>query len=355
MEIKMKDTLRALRQQKNVTQEALANHLGITPQSVGKWERGEGFPDITLLPNIALYFGVTIDDLLDVGQARIDEKIKSLEEESHRLKNAGENEKNLELWEKAYAEFPNDCRVMNGLMNAINREAIYPCPADKAERKIELGKRILAESTDQELREDAIQDLCYTYNSIGDKENALKYADMGGNLYTTRADLRASVLDGEEGIKANQQYLLELIQLAAMTASRAADDTPEAQIYAEKFAIQLWKLLLSDDSIRFYAHAVSYAYSCIARNHACLGDREKTYTSLDEMTRYAVMDAFDEEAPYTAPLVNRLINDPSASTKNFKGNACNMRLSGLKWNCYDFIREEERFKAIVAKLEEFAE
>lgn len=54
MEICMKDTLHTLRQKKNVTQEALANHLGITPQSVGKWERGEWFPDITLLPNIAI-------------------------------------------------------------------------------------------------------------------------------------------------------------------------------------------------------------------------------------------------------------------------------------------------------------
>ena len=40
MEICLKHTLRSLRQQKNVTQEALAQHLGITSQSVGKWERG---------------------------------------------------------------------------------------------------------------------------------------------------------------------------------------------------------------------------------------------------------------------------------------------------------------------------
>lgn len=40
MEINLKDKLRTLRQRKNVTQEALAKHLGITPQSVGKWERG---------------------------------------------------------------------------------------------------------------------------------------------------------------------------------------------------------------------------------------------------------------------------------------------------------------------------
>ena len=48
MDINLKDKLKNLRQQKNVTQEALAKHLGISQQSVCKWERGEGFPDISL-------------------------------------------------------------------------------------------------------------------------------------------------------------------------------------------------------------------------------------------------------------------------------------------------------------------
>lgn len=60
MKINMKDTLRAVRQKEKITQEALAAYLGITPQSVGKWERGEGFPDISLLPRIACFFGVSI-------------------------------------------------------------------------------------------------------------------------------------------------------------------------------------------------------------------------------------------------------------------------------------------------------
>lgn len=60
MEINLKEKLRTLRQQQNITQETLANHLKITPQSVGKWERGEGFPDITLLPKIAAYFDVFV-------------------------------------------------------------------------------------------------------------------------------------------------------------------------------------------------------------------------------------------------------------------------------------------------------
>ena len=66
MKIDMKDTLRALRQKEKITQKTLAAYLGITPQSVGKWEWGEGFPDISLLPRIACFFGVSIDELLGV-------------------------------------------------------------------------------------------------------------------------------------------------------------------------------------------------------------------------------------------------------------------------------------------------
>ena len=82
MEINLKEKLRSLRQQKNITQEALANHLGITPQSVGKWERGEGFPDITLLPKIAFYFDVTVDELHCVDQVRVEEAICEYQRQS---------------------------------------------------------------------------------------------------------------------------------------------------------------------------------------------------------------------------------------------------------------------------------
>ena len=75
MEIEIKDKLRTLRQQKNKTQDDLASYLGITYQSVGKWERGEGYPDITLLPRIALYFDVTVDELLGVDSALISKGI----------------------------------------------------------------------------------------------------------------------------------------------------------------------------------------------------------------------------------------------------------------------------------------
>ena len=55
--------IRLLRKTKNVTQEELANALHITYQAISKWENGSSQPDIALLPAIANYFGVSIDEL----------------------------------------------------------------------------------------------------------------------------------------------------------------------------------------------------------------------------------------------------------------------------------------------------
>lgn len=358
MEINMKDTLRALRQKKNVTQEALANHLGITPQSVGKWERGEGFPDITLLPNIALYFNVTIDELLNVGKARIDEKVHAYQDESTRYRNAGKNEENLALWERAYAEFPNDCRVMDGLMRAINLEEQWPCPKEKAGRIISLGERILLESTDTQLRESAIQCLCYTYNSIGDEENALRYADMGGSIWATRESFWACVRNGEAGIEVCQNYIVSLLVSAAQTAQTMltkSEFAPNEEIAAYEFGIRLMKLLFEDNNVGFYANDISMRYSYIARNYAKLGDAESTLHSLEECAEYTVIASNLKKMQYTAPMVNRVKYNPAATVQNYKGNACNLRLKELEWNGYDFVRKDKRFQKIVGDLESYAE
>ncbi len=55
--------IKNLRQTKGLTQEALAEKLGVTAQAVSKWERGTALPDIGLLPQLSVTFGVTIDRL----------------------------------------------------------------------------------------------------------------------------------------------------------------------------------------------------------------------------------------------------------------------------------------------------
>ena len=55
--------IRELRIARNLTQEALAAELSVTPQAISKWECGTTTPDIQLLPDIAIFFGVTLDEL----------------------------------------------------------------------------------------------------------------------------------------------------------------------------------------------------------------------------------------------------------------------------------------------------
>lgn len=56
--------IKRLRQNKGLTQEQLGNILGITGQAVSKWENGSALPDLPVLPTLAEYFGITIDELM---------------------------------------------------------------------------------------------------------------------------------------------------------------------------------------------------------------------------------------------------------------------------------------------------
>ena len=64
MTIKIAENLHTLRKEKGITQEELAAVFSVTPQSVSKWELGISCPDITMLPKLAEYYKVSIDELL---------------------------------------------------------------------------------------------------------------------------------------------------------------------------------------------------------------------------------------------------------------------------------------------------
>lgn len=68
--IKLHEQISFLRKQKGLTQEQLANALGVTNQSVSKWESGQCCPDIQLLPNLAELFEVSVDELLGYHSAK---------------------------------------------------------------------------------------------------------------------------------------------------------------------------------------------------------------------------------------------------------------------------------------------
>lgn len=68
------NNISALRKKKGITQEELANELKVSSQAVSKWENNTSCPDISLLTQIADYFGVSVDDLLREQEEMIVDK-----------------------------------------------------------------------------------------------------------------------------------------------------------------------------------------------------------------------------------------------------------------------------------------
>ena len=72
--VKISENISVLRKQAGITQEDLANKLNVSNQAVSKWEAGKCCPDIEILPELAAFFGVSIDELL-LGECLIKTKL----------------------------------------------------------------------------------------------------------------------------------------------------------------------------------------------------------------------------------------------------------------------------------------
>lgn len=77
MNIKIGEKIKQLRQRNGRKQEDLANALGVSPQAISRWEANGGYPDMELIPAIANYFNISIDELFGYSKDR-QEKLKSI-------------------------------------------------------------------------------------------------------------------------------------------------------------------------------------------------------------------------------------------------------------------------------------
>lgn len=76
--MELSNKIKQLRTQKGIKQEKLAEAMGVSAQAVSKWETGAALPDISLLPELAVYFGVTIDELFSISDDKEYERIQNM-------------------------------------------------------------------------------------------------------------------------------------------------------------------------------------------------------------------------------------------------------------------------------------
>ena len=81
----LSENLRKYRILKNLTQEDVAEYLGITPQSVSKWERGKGLPDASLMLELCEILGVTVNELLCGEKIDMENKMRKEQEEEQAM------------------------------------------------------------------------------------------------------------------------------------------------------------------------------------------------------------------------------------------------------------------------------
>lgn len=77
-EIHIARVLAGKRKEKGITQEELANYIGVSKASVSKWETGQSYPDVTFLPQLAAYFNISVDELIDYQPQMTKEDIQKL-------------------------------------------------------------------------------------------------------------------------------------------------------------------------------------------------------------------------------------------------------------------------------------
>ncbi len=116
MKINLNENIKRLRKERELTQEALSEFLGVTFQTVSNWERGESYPDITMLPEIAGFFKVSVDELLGVNKAEDEQEIlKALE----KYDNLTDKDLKWKIICELKKKYPNDFRVLLRYMSCL--------------------------------------------------------------------------------------------------------------------------------------------------------------------------------------------------------------------------------------------
>ena len=175
METMLAENIRSMRKERRLTQEQLAEVLGVTTGAVYKWEAKLSVPDIELILEMADLFDTSVDVLLgyEMKDNRLDATVKRLQEYRRSKDFAG-----LDEAEKALKKYPYSFKIVNECATVFRVFYIESDDKKLGRRALELMERsltLLPQNTDPEISEQTLYGkMAEVYLGLGETEKGIE-------------------------------------------------------------------------------------------------------------------------------------------------------------------------------------
>ena len=278
MNIQFAKVLRKYRREKDLTQEEFAHEIGISPQSISKWERGDGFPDISLLPAIANFFGISIDTLLGNDEESKRADIKQFWESAGSKQTIKEKVELALLYDKKY---PDRYYIANYLVMTIMCLPQEEC-AQYLPALTRTCEKILKNCTVERYRRRALESMC----TVCPEEEFEKYYKLCPQVYIQRLEVLEKRL-WEQGKRTESNAAHQasdlILTLHALLRPGRYDREPEKMLAWCQERIKLIEFLAKNDEIPQFIYG---AYAFFHLRAACAlfgcGRKEEGYDCLEK-------------------------------------------------------------------------
>lgn len=247
MNFQIGENIKRFRLEHSLTQEEVASHLGVSFQSISKWERGDSYPDITMLPALSNYFGTSIDELLGMSNAEKSDKYNEINSTWSRNNKDGFHNQNVALMRQALKLFPNDALLLVQLSTSLEKLDGTPEEKEKhLKESISVQEQIIKYCEDSEVRGATLYNICFAYQKVGEQAKALEQARKLPNLYKARENALVYLLQGEEKHRVAKAALAPLSWVVSHHLTALAET--ENDIGYIKKAIQILDILFDGET-----------------------------------------------------------------------------------------------------------
>lgn len=366
MDLLIGERIKEYRKEKEMTQDALAQALAVSPQSVSKWECGDGYPDITLLPTIANFFEVTVDEL--IGNDEISAKA-DVQKNYFNIVNTLSLDEQLELSFKYYKKYPRNWHIATSLMHRITR---YHGNGEDEYRKllVKIGERILKDCTDSTMRRSAVTAMCM----VCDEEEIGALLNRDTTFwYEGRHEVyeKRYKLSGEEEkywmIRNAGNFLRTSAMIGRMREHKSYIGKPEDAVAWNTMYLGILTGMTQNAIPDGWIPEYTMQYIRLSAAYFGLGDKESGYSHLEkalalckrwqEFPENALLDLgnplfFGETKLIKNDWHIQLPNGQKLPIlqgfKNQTANLASIMQAKAGWEWFDSVRNEERWAAILS-------